>query len=244
MRVAAPKQIDKSYKKKGSALADDQAPASLTTWLRPYEEIENHKIDRDTILKYRKSVITLRTESDKVRGTGTQRPQRRLRARATTRQRSNERARSQCAQNKTQKAKQNIHIRTYNNHISRYNSWLTNKGWWGTTADNRVPPRGTVGEARQILSTNAHMVSNRARDRLAASKPFERPRDPVVAVEYDISREKRSKRGITSNEARLIIIENITYTITNNRRIYRTTREMIPKEEWKLARPTPQDVGL
>ena len=30
-----------------------QAPASLTTWLRPHKEITHNKIPRDTILKYR-----------------------------------------------------------------------------------------------------------------------------------------------------------------------------------------------
>ena len=54
--------------------------------------------------------------------------------------------------------------RTYNKNRSRYNSWVNNKGWWGTTADNRMPPRGTVGEPRRIPSTNANMVSNRRRN--------------------------------------------------------------------------------
>ena len=104
-----------------------------------------------------------------------------------------------------------------------------------------MPPRGMVGEPRQILSTNANIDSNHARDRPAASKPFGRPRDPPVMIEYNTSIGKRNKRGRRSNEARLRRIENRKYTRTENRRIYRTVKEIIPKEEWKLARPTPQE---
>ena len=144
-------------------------------------------------------MITLRTKSDEVRGTGTQRPQRRLGARATTRQRSIALARSHCAQNKTQKAKHDKTNHTYNNNRSRNKNWLTNMGWWGTTADNRVPPRGTVGEPRQILSASTNMVSNRAKDRPAASKPFDRPRDSVLPQEQNTSEKKHNKRGKRSN---------------------------------------------
>ena len=94
-----------------------------------------------------------------------------------------------------------------------------NQGWWGTTADNRVPPRGTVGEPRQILSTNTNMVTNRARDKPAASKPFDKPRDPVVAIEYDTSRENTNKRGTRPNEARLRRMENRKYKRTESRRM-------------------------
>ena len=74
----------------------------------------------------------------------------------------------------------------------------------------------------------------------AASKLFDRPRDPVVTVEYDTSRAKQNKRGTRSNESRLRI-ENRRFKRTESRGIYRITREMIPEDEWRLARPTPQE---
>ena len=86
---------------------------------------------------------------------------------------------------------------------ARYNKWIENKGWWGTTADNRVPPRGTVGEPRRIRSTSANLVSNRTRNKPAESKPFERPRDKDTLQERYTSEEKRHKRGKRSNEARM-----------------------------------------
>ena len=126
---------------------------------------------------------------DKVIGIGTQRPQRRLRHRAKARAEGLEAPRSSRAtrdknrdtvQVETKNAnrnKKNRNIRTYNKNKTRYDKWLENKGWWGTTADSRVPPRGTVGEPRHIRSTNANLVSNRTKNKPAESKPFERPRD-------------------------------------------------------------------
>ena len=80
---------------------------------------------------------------------------------------------------------------TYSNDRIRYNSWLANKGWRGTIADNRVPPRGAVGEPRRILSTNTTVVSSRMRYVPAASKPLERPRDQVEFVGHDNSTRKQ-----------------------------------------------------
>ena len=76
-----------------------------------------------------------------------------------------------------------------------------------TTAVNRVPPRGTVGEPRHIRSTNANLVSNRTKNKPAESKPSERPRDTVIYHEWDTSGEKRYKRGKISNEAKMRRIE-------------------------------------
>ena len=86
------------------------------------------------------------------------------------------------------------------------------------------------------------MVSNHARDRPAASKPFGgRPRDPAIIKEHSTSEGKQNKRGRRSNEARLRRIENRKYKIIGSRGIYRTFKEIVPKEEWKLARPTHQE---
>ena len=60
----------------------------------------------------------------------------------------------------------------YNRNRARYDRWLTNKGWRGTIADNRVPPRGAVGEPWHSLSPNTNMVNNRTREMPAASKPL------------------------------------------------------------------------
>ena len=91
---------------------------------------------------------------------------------------------------------------TNSNDRMRYNSWLANKGWWGTIADNRVPPRGAVGELRRILSTSTNVFSNRTRYVPAASKPLERPRDRVEFVGHDTSNRSRISRGKRSNESR------------------------------------------
>ena len=85
------------------------------------------------------------------------------------------------------------------------------------------------------------MVSNHARDKPAASKPFGRPRDSEIMQEQNTSERKQNKRGRRSNEARLRRIENRKYKIIENRRFYRTLRGTIPKEEWGLARPTHQE---
>ena len=137
--------------------------------------------------------------------------------------------------------KQNSNIGTYNKNRTRYNRWLENKGWWGTTADNRVPPRGTVGEPRHISSMNAVLVSNHARNKSAESKPFDRPRDSVLLQDQSISEKKQSRRGNISNEARLRRIEQRKHKIIESRRFYRTFMEPIPREEWRLARPTHRD---
>ena len=105
------------------------------------------------------------------------------------------------------------------------NSCLTDKGWWGTIADNRVPPRGTVGEPRQTLSPNTSMVINRTNEMPAASKPFDRPRDPVVTAEHDTFKTKQNNRGTRPNESRFRRIENIRFKRTESRRIYTMTRE-------------------
>ena len=143
---------------------------------------------------------------DKVIGTGTQRLQRRLRHRAEARAerlRAPRSLRATCDKNRnaiqvgTENANRNREsrdIRTYNKNRARYNKWIENKGWWGTTADNRVPPRGTMGEPRYIRSTNANLVSNRTRNKPAESKPFERPRDKDISQERYTSEEKTQKR--------------------------------------------------
>ena len=184
---------------KGSAFANDQAPASLTTWLRPHEEKEENKIPRSTILKYRVTETSRRTRLDKVIGTGTQRPQRRLRHRAKARAERLEAPRSsrvtsdknkdtvQAETENANRIKKRRNIRTYDKNRTRYDKWLENKGWRGTTADNRVPPRGTAGEPRHIRSTNANLVSNRTKNKPAESKPFERPRDTDIYYERDTS---------------------------------------------------------
>ena len=131
--------------------------------------------------------------------------------------------------------------RTYNKNRTRYNRWLENKGWWGTTADNRAPPRGTVGEPRHVSSMNANLVSSHAKNKPAESKPFDRPRDSVTVQNQDTSEKKRSKRGRISNEASLRRIEQRRTKIIESRRFYRTFVETVPKEEWRFARPTHLD---
>ena len=169
---------------------------------------EEHKIERNTIVKYRTGTVTS-TRSNKAIGTGAQRLQRRLRQRAQAqaeRPTSTRSARSTWAKNgnknasrketqHTHRTKQNSNTRTYHKNRTRYNIWLENKGWWGTTAGNRVPPRGTVGEPRHISSMNANLVSNHARNKSAESKPFDRPRDPVLLQDQDISEKKQNSRG-------------------------------------------------
>ena len=244
------KQREKRKREKGSALANDQAPASLTTWLPPHEKTEEHKIERNTIMKYRRTEIITSTRLGKVIDTGTQRPQRRLRQRAQANRPTTRPARPTCTKNNNELQKgarhiqsigQNRNIRTYNTNRTRYNRWLVNTGWWGTTADNRVPPRGTVGEPRHISGMNANMVSNHARDKSAASKPFDRPQDSVILQEQNTSEKKQIRRGQKSNEARLRIIEQRKHNLIESRRFYRTFMETIPREEWRLARPTHQD---
>ena len=129
-------------------------------------------------------------------------------------------------------------IRTYDKNRARYYKLLGNGGWWGTTADNRVPPRGTVGELRHIRSTNANLVSNRARNKPAESKPFERPRDKVIPQERYTSEEKRHRRGKRSNEAKMRRIEQRKQKIIESRRLYRMFSDTIPRGEWKPARST------
>ena len=154
-------------------------------------------------MKYRRTVIITNTRLNKVIGTGTQRPRRRLRQRAQAERPTTTRpARPTCAKIRntlrketqhTQGMKQNRNIRTYNKNRTRYRRLLENKGWWGTTADNRVPPRGTVGEPRHISSMNANMVSNHTGNKSAASKPFDRPRDSVLLQDQNTS--IRNKTG-------------------------------------------------
>ena len=136
---------------------------------------------------------------------------------------------------------QNRNIRTYNKNRTRYNRWLVNKGWGGTTADNRVPPPGTVGEPRHISGVNANMVYNHARGKSASSKPFDRPRDSIILQEQNTSEKRHNKRGKRSNEARLRRIEQRKQKRIESRRLYRTFRETTPREEWRMARPTHQD---
>ena len=156
-------------------------------------------------MKYRRTETNKRTRLDKVIGTGTQRPQRRLRDRAEARAerlRAPRSLRATCDKNRnaiqvgTEKAninRERRNIRTYSKNRARYNKWTENKGWRGTIADNRVPPRGTVGEPRHIRSTTANLVSNRTRNKPAESKPFERPRDKYIPQERYTSEEKDTK---------------------------------------------------
>ena len=206
-------------------------------------------------MKYRTGIITS-TRSNKVIGTGTQRIQRRLKQRAQAqaeRPMATRSARSTCARNiEHYKNKHNTHKernrtghykKKHNRHknIIGYNRWLDNKGWWGTTADNRVPPRGTVGEPRHISSMNANSVCNHARNKSAESKPFDRPRDSVLLQDQNTSEKKQSRRGQISNEARLRRIEQRKQKRVENRRSYKTFMETIPREEWRLSRPTHRD---
>ena len=130
---------------------------------------------------------------------------------------------------------------TSNKNRTRYDKWLENKGWWGTTADDRVPPRGTVGEPRHIRSTNANLVSNRTKNKPAESKPSERPRDTDIYYERDTSGETRYKRGKRSNDARMRRIEQRKNKRIKSMRFYRTFSETIPKDERKPARPTHRE---
>ena len=103
-----------------------------------------------------------------------------------------------------------------------------------------MPPRGAVGEPRHILSPNTNMVRNRTREMPAASKPLGRPRDQAEIIEYDTSTRKHNKRGNRSNEPIFRRIEYRRSRGLDSRRIYRTSREMTPKEEWGSARPSLQ----
>ena len=98
--------------------------------------------------------------------------------------------------------------RCCNKNRARYNSWVNNKGWWGTTADNRMPPRGAVGEPRRTPSTNTNWFSNRAEEESAVSKSSERPRDPEGTITNTTSMKNCNKRGFRSKESRLRRIEN------------------------------------
>ena len=185
---------------RGSALAKDQAPASLTTWLRPHEETEDNKIVRSVILKYRV------TEINKKYKVGQGHRNRNTATSTTTEAPSPGPSRKADGpslraidlryvkvgiqykkKHKMHRSKQSRNIRSYNKNRTRYNRWLENKGWRGTTADNRVPPRGTVGEPRHIRSMNANRVSNHAKNKPAESKPFERPRDTGIPQKQDTS---------------------------------------------------------
>ena len=194
---------------------------------------KENKISRDAILKYRTAETNKRTRLDKVTGTGMQRPQRRLRHRAEARAerlrapprspRATRDKNNNTTQDRTEKANTNskiINIRIYNKNRARYNKWTENKGWWGTIADNRVPPRGTVGEPRHIQSTNANLVSNRTEDKPAESKPFGRPRDKGFLHKRYTSEKERHKRGKRSNEARMRRTEQRKNKRIESRRFY------------------------
>ena len=231
-------------REKGSALANDQAPASLTTWLRPHEETEENKIERSTIMKYRGTEINTSTRLDKVIGTGTQRPQRRLRHRAQAKAQAERPAATRSAQPSRAKntdMNRNTSRGAYNKNRTRYERWLENKGWWGKKADNRVPPRGTVGEPRHILSVNANLVSSHTRNKSAESKPFDRPRDTATFQKQNTSEKKQSRRGKRSNEARMRRIEQRKKRRIESRRFYIIFMETIPKDEWRPARSTHRD---
>ena len=193
-------------------------------------------------MKYRSTEVNTRTRLDKVIGTGTQRLRRRLRHRAQA-QANAQAERPAATRNALPSCAKNANIfknasrRTYKN-LTRYNRWLENKGWWGTEADSRVPPRGTVGEPRHIRSVNANLVSNHAKNKPAESKPSDRPRDTVALQKQDTSEEKRCKRGKRSNEARMRRIEQRKNRRIESRRFYRMILETIPRDEWKPARST------
>ena len=104
-----------------------------------------------------------------------------------------------------------------------------------------MPPRGTVGEPRHISSMSANLVSNHARNKSTESKPFGKPRDPVLLRDQNTSEKKQSRRGKKPHEARLGRIERRKHTIIESRRFYRTFVETVPREEWRLARPTHRD---
>ena len=171
---------------KGSGLANDQR-------LRPRETTKEYELSRSTILQYRtlEALALSRTTAP-----ATQREQfdnteddnlSSLRAIS---------AEVRCPRRSQRKDPQTRCSRsTYSDNRIRYNSWLANKGWWGTIADNRVPPRGAVGEPRRILSTNTNVVSNRMRYVPGASKPLARPRDQVAFVEHATSNRSRTNRG-------------------------------------------------
>ena len=114
-------------------------------------------------------------------------------------------------------------------------------GYDSMTADNRVPPRGTVGEPRHISSMNANLVSTHARNKSAASKPFDRPRDSVLLQDQNTSEKKQNRRGKRSNEAGPRRIEQRKQKRIESMRLYWTFRETTPREEWRLARPTHRD---
>ena len=83
--------------------------------------------------------------------------------------------------------------------------------------------------------------SSHARGKPAATKPFDRPRDSEMIQKQSTSEKKQNKRGRISNEARLRRIENRKQKRIESRRSYRTLKETIPKEEWRLAHSTRQE---
>ena len=85
------------------------------------------------------------------------------------------------------------------------------------------------------------MVSNHAGGKPAATKPFDRPRGSEIIQKQSTSEKKQNKRGTISNEARLRWIENRQPKRIESRRFYRTFKETIPKEEWRLAQSTRQE---
>ena len=59
--------------------------------------------------------------------------------------------------------------------------------------------------------------------------------------EQNTPERRENTRGRRSNEARLRRIENIKYKRIGSRMFFRAFREVIPKEGWRLARPTHQE---
>ena len=194
-------------------------------------------------MKYRSTEIDTSTRLDKVIGTGTQRPRRRLKHRAQANAQAERPAATRTVQPSCAKSAnifRNTSRGTYKSR-ARYTKWLENKGWRGTEADNRVPPRGTVGEPRHIRSMNANLVSSHARNKPAESKPFDRPRGTATLQKQNTSEEKQCKRGKRSNEARMRRIEQRKKRRIASRRFYRILLETIPGDEWRPARSTHRD---
>ena len=108
-------------------------------------------------------------------------------------------------------------------------------------ADNRVPPRGTVGEPRHIRSVNANLVSNHTLNKPAESKPFDKPRGTATLQKQDTPEEKQCKRGKRVNEARMRRIEQRKKRRIESRRFYIRFLETTPRDEWKPAQSTHRD---
>ena len=198
-------------------------------------------------MKYRSTEINTSTRLDKVIGTGTQRPRRRLRHRAPAHALAERPAATSTAQ--PSRAKNTNIVRntsrgTYNKNRTRYERLLENKGWWGAKADNRGASTrygGRTATYSEIRSMNANLLSSHARNKCAESKPCDRPRNTATLQKQSTSEKKLCRRGKRSNEARVRRIEQRKKRRIESRRLNIICLETIPRDEWRPARSTHRD---